>query len=327
MRNYRWGILAPGAISHKFTKGLQTIPHAALYAVGSRSLERADAFAKQYGFEKAYGSYQELVNDPLVDIIYVATPHPQHEEATILCLNHGKAVICEKPFAVNARQAERMIRCAREKGVFLMEAMWTRFLPTVLKTRELIADGAIGDVRVVCADFGFRANVDPQGRLFAPACGGGSLLDVGVYNISFCSMIFGEQPEKVRSHMAIGSTGVDEETSILLGYKGGQSALLNSAIRLNTPHEAKIFATEGRIELPSYWNGSAVKLYNADGMQEFLLPYAASGYQFEALEAMRCLDEGLLESPMMPLEESLDIMRTLDLIRRDNQLRYPCDEE
>ena len=327
MGKCRWGILAPGTIANKFADGLVTIPDVVLQAVGSRDINRAEAFAKKYGFAKAYGSYRELAEDPMVDVIYVATPHPYHEEAAVLCLNNKKAVICEKPFAVNARQAERMIQCARKNNVFLMEAMWTRFLPTICKARELMANGAIGNVRLVCADFGFRTNVNPEGRLFTPALAGGSLLDVGVYNLSFCSMIFGKQPDHVQSRMLIGSTGVDEECSLLLSYKEGQSALLFSAIRLATPHEAKIIGENGRIELPMYWHGKSLTLHSNDKSQTFELPYAASGYQFEALEVMRCLDEGLKESPVMPLHESLAIIKTADLIRKENKLRYPCDED
>ena len=325
MKNYKWGILAPGNISHKFVKGLTAIPNAELYAVGSRNLERAQNFANQYGFQKAYGSYADLVNDPDVEIIYVATPHPQHEEAVIKCLNKGKAVICEKPFAANLAQATRMAECARKNKVFLMEAMWTRFLPTICKVRELIADGAIGKVMHINADFCFRAGIDPNGRLFAPNSAGGSLLDVGVYNISFCSMIFGKQPDRVQSYMNIGTTGVDETASVLLSYNEGGSANLLSAIRLNTPHDASIYGEEGFIKLPGYWCGNTVLLSNKDGYQEIKLPFESSGYQFEAIEVMECLDKGLLESPVMPLDETLNIMKTLDKIRGDNNLVYPFE--
>ena len=327
MRKYRWGILAPGTITNKFVAGLAIIPDAVLYAVGSRDKRRADEFAQKYGFEKAYGSYAELVADPLVDVIYVATPHPYHEEAAVLCMKNGKAVICEKPIAVNARQTERMVRCARENNVFLMEAMWTRFLPTICKTRELIASGAIGNVRHVCADFGFRTAVNPEGRLFAPALGGGSLLDVGVYNLSFCSMIFGKQPDDVQSHMVIGSTGVDEECSLLLKFKEGRSALLYSAIRVSTPQDARIYGEDGRIELLNYWHGNNIVLYSNNEKQEFNLPFTASGFQFEALEVMRCLSEGLKESPIMPLDESLSVMKIADRIRKENKLKYTYDED
>ena len=326
MGQYRWGILAPGTIAKKFADGLAVVPDAIPYAVGSRDIGRAEDFAKKYGYQKTYGSYRELAEDPMVDIIYVATPHTFHEEAATLCLNNGKAVICEKPFAVNLRQAERMVECARKNNVFLMEAMWTRFLPTLCKTRELIAKGAIGNVRLVYSDFGFRSNVNPEQRLFAPALAGGSLLDVGIYNLSMCSMIFGKQPSHVKSQMTIGSTGVDEECSLMLRYGEGQSALLFSAIRLNTKHETVIIGEEGRIELPAYWHGTKVIVQTKEGVEEIDLPFEATGYQFEAMEVMRCLDEGLKESPVMPLDETLELIKLMDQIRKDNKLSYPCDE-
>lgn len=325
MRDYKWGILAPGTIANNFAKGLSTIPNAILYAVGSRDLGRAQAFADQYGFQKAYGSYEELAKDPEVDMIYVATPHPQHEEATILCLNNGKHVLCEKPFAVNAKQASRMIECAGENRVFLMEAMWTRFLPSICKVQELIAAGAIGKVQHVDAAFCFRANLDPESRLFSPHAAGGSLLDVGVYNLSLCSMIFGKQPNNVQSYLNIGSTGVDETASVLLNYEGGESALLVSAIRLNTPHDASIYGEEGYIKLPGYWGGDTVLLHNRDGEQEIKLPFESSGFQFETMEVMNCVDKGLLESPSLPLAETLAILEIADKIRQDNNLRYPFE--
>ena len=325
MKEYKWGILAPGNIANKFAQGLASIPNAVLYAVGSRDLARAQNFADKHGFQKAYGSYEELAADPDVDIIYVAPPHPQHAEAAALCLNNKKAVICEKPFAANAAQASKMIECARRNNVFLMEAMWTRFLPSICKVRELIAAGAIGGVRHVSADFCFRAGVDPNGRLFAPAAAGGSLLDVGVYNVSFCSMIYGKQPDVIHSYMNIGSTGVDETASVLFGYDGGQSALTLSAIRLNTPQDASIYGEEGYIKIPGYWCGDTVILSNKDGAQEFKMPFGDGGFQFEALEAMACLDKGLLESPVIPLDESLAVIETLDKIRSDNNLRYPFE--
>jgi len=325
MKEYKWGILAPGNIANKFAQGLASIPNAALYAVGSRDLARAQSFATKHGFQKAYSSYEELASDPEVDIIYIATPHPQHEAAALLCLGSKKAVICEKPFAASAVQVAKMAECARQNKVFLMEAMWTRFLPSIKKVRELIADGAIGGVRHVNAEFCFRAGVDPKSRLFAPASAGGALLDVGVYNISFCSMIFGKQPDRVQSYMNIGSTGVDETSSVLLSYDGGESAFAFSAIRLNTPQDASIYGEEGYIRLPGYWGGDTVILANKDGVQELKLPFDNGGFQFEAMEVMDCLDKGLLESPVMPLDESLAIIRTLDKIRSDNNLRYPFE--
>ena len=325
MAKYKWGILAPGTIAKKFAQGLSVIPDAIPYAVGSRDIQRAKDFASEFKFEKSYGSYEELSNDPDIDIIYVAVPHTLHKDAALMCLKKGKAVLCEKPMGINAAQIAEMTKCARENNVFLMEAAWNRFLPVTVKLRELLKSGAIGDVRLVYADFGFRANVDPEARLFAPALGGGSLLDVGVYNLSLCSMIFGKQPAAIHSHMNIGSTAVDEECAVMLQYEQGQSAFLFSALRLNTPWIAKIIGEDGRIEIPSYWNGRSLKLYKGRDVEEFDLNYETTGYQYEAIEVMRCLDLELKESPVMPLEESLKIMQTADLIRKENNLSYPME--
>ena len=327
MRKYKWGILAPGSIAVSFTKGLEAIPEAERWAVGSRDIGRARAFADKHGYEKAYGSYAELAADPDVEIIYVATPHPQHEEATITCLNAGKAVICEKPFAANAQQAERMIGCAAKNKAFLMEAMWTRFLPAVRKARELVEGGAIGPVRHIFADFAFRAQRDPGSRLFAPASAGGSLLDVGVYNVSLCSFFYGyrERPSRVQSHLDIGPTGVDETASVALNYVGGRSALLYSAIRVNTSQEAVIYGEDGYIRIPNYWHGDTLIIKDGGGERVVKLPFEATGYQFEALEVMECLENGLSESPMLPLAETLAVMETLDQIRFANHLRYPFE--
>ena len=324
-KKYNWGVIAPGNIAHRFVSGLQHAPGAVLYAVGSRDSGRAKKFADEYGFEKAYGSYEELVSDGRVDVVYVAPPHPQHMECTLLCLNNRKPAVCEKPFAVNSAQAARMVECAKDAGVFLMEGMWTRFLPAIVKTRELIKSGAIGEVKHINADFSFRTSVDPNGRLFAPNSAGGSLLDVGVYNISFASMIYGGQPHRVNSYMSVGETGVDETTSALLEYSNGRTAFVMSSIRLTTCHEAAIFGEEGHIKLPSYWNGSKVILTNGDGSREFSFPYEASGFQFEAIEVMECLDGGLLESPVMPHAETLEIIGTLDKIRAAHGLCYPFE--
>lgn len=327
MSGFKWGVLAPGKIANRFVQGLAQVEGAQPWAVGSRDLGRAQAFADQYGFERAYGSYEELAQDKDVDAIYVATPHPMHEQAVLTCLEQGKAVLCEKPFAVNHRQAQRMIARAREKNVFLMEAMWTRFLPAVRKAMSLVEGGAIGKVRHVAADFGFRAEADPDSRLFSPELAGGSLLDVGIYNLAFCSMVYGRQPDQVQSHLQIGSTGVDEKAAALLQYDGGGTAFVLSAIRLNTAQEAIIYGEKGYIRLPQYWHATSVILHNQDGEQTFHLPFEASGFQYEITEVMDCMRRGLKESPIMPLDETLALAGTMDRIRRDNQLRYPFEEE
>ncbi|MDF2926096.1 MAG: dehydrogenase [Paenibacillaceae bacterium] len=319
----KWGILAPGAIAHKFVKGLSVAEGAQVRAVGSRTLEKAEAFAGEYGIAKAYGSYEELVSDPDVDIIYVATPHPFHRESVLLCLNAGKAVLCEKPFTINAGEAEELVSRAREAKLFLMEAMWTRFLPAIVKVREWLAQGLIGQVRMVKADFGFQSGWNPKGRLLDPKLGGGALLDAGIYPVSFASMVLGTQPDEIRSLAHLGETGVDEQFSLLFGYPEGRIASLSGAVRTNLINDAWIMGTEGHIHVPSFLFARSASLFvKGQESVEYNPVFAGNGYHYEAEEAMRCLREGRLESPVMPLEETLAIMRTLDSIREQWGLRY-----
>jgi predicted dehydrogenase len=325
LKNYNWGILAPGKIAHEFTKGLQSIPAANLYAVGSRDVSRAQSFADTYGYKKAYGNYDALAEDENVDIIYVATPHPQHEEAVITCLKNGKAVLCEKPFAVNEKQAVRMINCAKTNQVFLMEAMWTRFLPSICKVRELLLDGAIGNVRHVHVDFGFRCHVSPERRIFAPVYAGGSLLDLGVYGVSFFNMVYSKRPNSIQSKMTIGETGVDETTVALFNYGDGKSAFLLSSIRTNTVKESQILGDEGFIKIPNFWCSDTIVLSNKNGISTLKIPFEQNGYQYQSLEVMFCLENGLLESSVMPLDETREITKILDSIRFANGYLYPFE--
>lgn len=321
-----WGILGPGAISRKFATGLADADGARLLAVGSRSHERAKTFADTFGFERVYGSYEELLNDADVDVVYIGTPHSFHKDHTLLCLNHGKHVICEKPFAINAAEAQQMIELAQEKGLVLMEAMWSRFLPTLTMVRAIINEGAIGEVRMVTADFGFRTNVNPEGRLFDLTLGGGALLDVGIYPLSLAFMVLG-RPSQISATAHIGETGVDEQTAVLLTYDDGQMACLQTAVRLTTPHEAFILGTDGwlKIEAP-WWVSDKLTMRRHGGEEEKLdLPFKGNGYTHEAEEMMRLIRSGETESDVIPLDESLAIIETMDEIRRQIGLRYPME--
>ena len=325
MEKIRWGILAPGGIAGRLAEGLSVIPDAELIAVGSRSIERANTFADKFDIPRRYGSYADLASDPDVDAVYVATVNPFHKDCSILCLEAGKAVLCEKPFAVNAQQVREMIACARESGQFLMEAMWTRFLPVIVKVREWLAEGAIGEPRMIQADFGFRAGVNPEGRLFNPELAGGGLLDVGVYPIAMAYMVFGA-PSEVKSLANIGETNVDEQAAMLLGYDGGQMALLSCAVRTSIPHETLILGTEGSIHIPNFWHATTATLRAAGKEPEPIeMPFKCNGYENEAIEVMRCLREGKLESDIMPLDESLSIMETMDKLRAQWGLKYPME--
>jgi predicted dehydrogenase len=326
MDKIRWGILGAGRIAHRFAEAVASLPDAEVAAVGSRAADTAARFAGQHAIPRAHASYEALADDPAVDAVYVATPHPMHMANSLLCLNAGKAVLCEKPFAVNAAQAQAMAAAAREKKVFLMEAMWTRFLPGIVKARELIAAGAIGEPRMLMADFGFRAAVDPKGRLFDPALGGGALLDVGVYCMSLASMIFG-QPARVTGLAELGSTGVDEQAVMALGYPGGQLALLATAVRTTTQREAWIHGTAGAIKLHEPWYAPAALSLVKPGQGEEVLPapFEGNGFNYQAAEVGACLRAGKLESAVMPLDESIGILRAMDSLRSQWGLRYPME--
>jgi dihydrodiol dehydrogenase / D-xylose 1-dehydrogenase (NADP) len=322
----RWGILSTGTIAKKFAEGLSVLPDAELVAVGSRSQATANAFGDEYDVDHRHASYKALAQDPGVDVVYVATPHPFHKDNAILCLEAGKAVLCEKPFSINADEAEQVIALARENDLFLMEAMWTRYIPIIVRLRELLAEGAIGEMRMLTADLGFRAKFDPKGRLFNPDLGGGALLDVGIYPISLASMIFGS-PSRIVSLAHMGQTGVDEQEGIVFGYSQGQLAILHAALQASTAVEATLMGTKGRIRVHSPWYYGTALTLSAEGREDetISLPYEGNGYNFEAVEVMRCLRAGRLESDVMPLDETLAIMQTMDKIRAQWDLRYPME--
>ncbi len=322
----RWGILGTGNIAHQFARGVADTPDATLVAVGSRSIDTANTFADEFDIERRHPTYEELADDDGVDAVYVSTPHPFHRDNSILLLEHGKAVICEKPFTINAGDAKAVIDVARQRDVFLMEAMWTRYLPAVVRARELIAEGAIGDVRLVQADFGFRAGINPEGRLFNLALGGGALLDVGIYVISMASMILGPRPSRVASTTQIGETGVDEQSAFLLQYPGGELAVLSCAVRTGTAVEARVFGTEGSILLHGPFFKCGALTVKRGGEEEHIdLPLEGNGYNYEAAEVGRCLRVGLKESDVMPLDETLSLMELMDSIRAQWGLSYPME--
>ena len=323
----RWGIISTGNIAKKFATGLQALPDAELLAVGSRSQVSADTFGDMFNAARRYASYEALVQDPDIDAVYIGTPHPFHKENSLLCLRHGKPVLCEKPFTINAAEAAEVIDYARENKVFLLEAMWTRYLPIIVRLRQLLADGVIGEVRMLTADFGFRARINPNSRTFDLNLGGGALLDVGIYPLSLASMIFGT-PDRVTSMAHLGETGADENAAMILGYEGGALSVLTTAIRTSTPHIAILNGTEGRITVHApWWVGTrmTVEVFGKE-TTEIEMPLAGNGYEYEAAEVARCLRAGLLESDVMPLDETLALMRTMDDIRKQWGLKYPMED-
>jgi predicted dehydrogenase len=327
VKKVRWGILGTGAIARQFVRGLRSLPEAEVLAIGSRSEAAAAKFADQRDIPRRHASYQGLASDPDVDVVYIATPHPFHAENATLCLEAGKPVICEKPFSVNADEAERVVGLAREKDLFLMEGMWTRFFPLMEEVRRLVSTGALGEVRMLNVDFGFRAEADPASRLFDPGLGGGALLDVGVYCVSFASMVLG-RPSGAVGIPHLGDTGVDEQASIILEHEGGRLANLSVGIRTTTPQEATIMGTEAyvRIHHP-WWRPSSMTISRPGEEDETIeVPVTGNGFNYEAAEVMSCLESGTTESDIMPLDETISVLRTMDGIREAWGLRYPGED-
>ncbi|MFF3510763.1 Gfo/Idh/MocA family protein [Streptomyces sp. NPDC002573] len=325
-RPVRWGILATGSVAHSFAEDLRLIPEdAELVAVGSRSAEAALRFAARHGIARAHGSWQDLAADPEVDVVYIATPHSAHHAAAALCLEAGKAVLCEKPLTLDLARARDLVTIARTRNVFLMEAMWTYVNPAVLRMRELIEDGAIGEIRSVHADFGIAVPYDATHRLHDPLQGGGALLDLGVYPVSFAHLLLGV-PDTVSAWAHLTPQGVDDNTAVLLGYDSGAVAVLSCSLDTRTAQRASVNGTLGRVEFDR-------DFFHADGFvlhrqgrepEEIRLPESpGNGYTHEALEVTRCLRAGAVESPWVPLAGTLAVMASLDAVRARIGVHYP----
>jgi predicted dehydrogenase len=310
----QWGILGTGGIARTFTEDLLLLGHEVV-AVGSRAGGTAEAFAERYGIGRAYGSYAELAADDKVDVVYVATPHNVHHSAARTCLEAGRAVLVEKPFTTTAADAEDLVALARERNLFAMEAMWTRFNPLVARLRALVADGAIGEVKAVYADFSENFPFDAGHRLWAPELAGGALLDLGVYPVSFAWMLLGA-PATVQAMTTPAPTGVDANTGILFGYESGAVALLHCGFLATSPQTATITGTKGWVEVAGpFWHPDTMTLHRDGAEPEtFRVEPAGHGYTYQAEEVARCVDAGLTESPAMPLDESVAIVRALQTI-------------
>jgi predicted dehydrogenase len=326
-KRIRWGILGLGNIAHKFALGLQVLPEAELYAVGSRSQQKADAFAYTYNVPRAFGSYSELASCDEVDVIYISTPHSHHFDNTLMCLENKKAVLCEKPLAVNSSQVEKLIAVAQQNNVFLMEALWTRFLPKIEKTFELIYEGRIGNIQHVSADFGFCAPYDPGKRLFNPELAGGSLLDIGIYTIFFAYLFLG-MPETINSTVSIGKTGIDEQCAMTFSYKNGEIAQLFSSIIAETQLTANICGDKGHITIEKpLFAPSNIFVSDISGNKEYYkIPSLGNGYNYEAQEVMDCFKQGKIQSDVYTWEDSKNIMKIMDTIRSQHHLTYPFEK-
>ena len=323
MSSFRWGILGTGGIASAFIEDLKRASGHSVVAVGSRTLSKASTFAGRISGATAYGSYQELVNDSAVDAIYVATPHPMHLEHTLLAVNAGKPTLCEKPFAISATQAQLMVDAAARNNVALLEAMWTRYLPHIAQLREILASGVLGEIQTVEADHGQRLADQNIARLIDPELGGGALLDLGIYPISFTHLILGA-PSVITARAVKTDRGVDAQTSAIFDYANGAQAVINTTMIAQTPCRAVVSGFLGRLEIDrTFYNPAAMRVVLFDGTTtQYPNTYVGQGLREQAIEMARVVRAGLLQSPLMPWSETIAVMKTMDEIRKQIGLRY-----
>ncbi len=326
MSNFSWGILGPGGIAQAFAKDLTFLEGHTIGAVGSRSLTNAQSFANTFG-GTAYGSYEELVEDSHIDAIYVATPHPAHHDNVILALNAGKPVLCEKPFAVNAKQAQAMVDAAAKNRVALMEAMWARFLPHYAKVREIIASGVLGPILSIHADHGQRLADQGIARLVEPQLAGGALLDLGIYPISFAHMILGN-PISITSSAVMTDKGVDAQTSMIFKYDNGAQAILTTTMIEQTPCRAVVAGLDGWLEIDrTFYNPASMRVILNDGtVTEYPSAYTGHGLREQAEAFKQIVQSGEVESKILTWKDTVDIMKSMDTVRGQIGLKYPFED-
>ncbi|GAB3999251.1 Gfo/Idh/MocA family oxidoreductase [Spirosoma daeguense] len=319
----RWGILGPGRIAHKFAQDLLTVPDAQLYAVASSDQQRADEFASQYGVPHAFGNYAALLTLPDLDVVYVATPHVKHHEHVLMLLNGGVAVLGEKPFAMNSQQVREMVDTSRAKSIFLMEALWSRFMPSIQYALQLAESGRIGKVVSIKADFGFKAPFLPEKRLFNKELGGGSLLDIGIYPL-FLAYLFLGKPTTIKASATFGSTDIDEQCGMVLTYADGQLALLDSTLLAATDCVGLIQGESGQIRIHNRFHESKSVTLQRENEEPVISHFERStfGYDFEIQHVMQCLADGKTESPLWSLDDSLNLMELLDAVRAEAGIVY-----
>lgn len=321
-KKIRWGIIGPGKIAHKFAADLVISNDSVLYGVASRDLDKAKAFGEKYGATTYYSSYEQLAEDPEIDVIYIATPHVFHYQNTMMCLKKGKAVLCEKPMGINSDQVEEMLQEAAEQQVFLMEAIWTRFIPATEKVLALLEQNAIGDVLFVHADFGFKGDGNLESRIYNKKLGGGSLLDIGIYPIYLSLLILGI-PTDIKAMARMTATEVDSYCSMLFNYSNNSKAILESTIEANTPTEACIYGSEGTIKLHGRFHHANKITLTKNGVEEvFDIGYEGNGYFYEIEEVNNCLRQGLTQSSKLPFKLSLDLIKLIDRVKNEIGLKY-----
>jgi len=319
----RVGILGAGNIAGVLAQTFARMDGVECYAIASRTLEKAEAFAGKYGFEVAYGSYEELVKDSKVDLVYIATPHSNHYEDMKLCISHGKPVLCEKAFTMNSGQAKEIAKLSEEKGVYVTEAIWTRYMPSRKMINDILANGIIGNVRTLTANLSYV--IHGNYRITAPELAGGALLDVGVYGINFALMHFGTDIERIESSVQMTDTGVDGAESITIHYKDGKMAVLNHSIYCRSDRKGIIHGDKGYLVVENINNPQSIAVYDTNDvlLQKVTVPEQISGYEYQVLETMECLQQGKTESVSMPLADSVYVMEVMDSIRKQWGLVYP----
>ena len=322
MEKMRWGIAAPGNIARKFATAAKNLPEVELCAVASRDIDRANAFGDTYGIAHRFASYEEMAASPLVDFVYVAPPHPFHKGVAEIFLKAGKHVLCEKPLCINEKDAAELFACAREHGAFLMEAMWTRFLPANLAVAELIQSGEIGEVRGLTADFCYNLSAREESKIFRNDMAGGSVLDVGIYPLHLAAMMLGTEVESISATATV-EDGCDTHTQMVLKYKSGAIATLSSATKLYKPEDAYIYGTKGYIHIPTFYGAKEFTVYHGKEGVRHSHPFLGNGFEEEILEVMRCVREGKAESDGMPAARTLAILSQMDEVRRQIGVRYP----
>jgi scyllo-inositol 2-dehydrogenase (NADP+) len=323
-RKIKWGIISTGGIAHKFASALQFAGNSELYAVGSRNLETAKKFADEFNIPKAYGSYEELLTDPDVEVIYIGTPHNLHLENTLLALNNSKHVLCEKPLGVNAKEVSIMIEKAKEKNLFFMEALWSRFLPNIIKTKELVDSGVLGKINLLTAYFAFKSKYGPEHRQFNIDLCGGTVLDIGIYNI-FLSLLLLGKPDSFIADAVLSNQGGDNSCSYTFKYGKDLMAVMFSSFLVNTPTVAEIHGEKGKIFLEHLWFcPGKVKLILDDGKEEiFEFDFKGNGYEFEAIEVANCILAGKTQSDLWSWNDSIRLINMLDAVRKECGIVYP----
>ncbi len=324
MKTIKWGIIGAGNISGTFAAALKQMEYTELAAVASRDINKAKKFAGKFGVEKAYGSYEELAKDPDIDVVYVGTPHTEHKPNSELCIINGKSVLCEKPFTINGNEAKYLMDLAREHHVFLMEAMWTKFLPVTRKVKEWLAEGKIGKIKKMQVGFGFTVPYDESSRLYNYDLAGGALLDAGVYPITYAVHLMDKLPIQVSSAAVFLKNGIDEQNCILFKFDNDVLAMISSGINAEVGREAIIIGDKGRIIVPEFWTADKAFIYDTDGkeLETYQEDGRINGYEFQAYEVNECIRNGKPESSGNPLQETLDIMLIMDGIRAEWGLKY-----